>query len=389
MKLKYSTLVMTLISSFVLAACGEGKKSSGNVIKIATSAPLSGESANAGKDHESGARLAIEELNAAGGVDVGGTKYMLELISEDDAGDAKQGTVAAQKIVDNKGVVAVIGHYNSGVTMVTQPIYAKAGLPVLTISTNPDVTAKAVKGAGNTTLLYRLDAHDGQQGPALASYIQGKGFKKLAIIDDATTYGKGLADQVEKKSNELGLVLAPREAATNKTTDFKSILTKIKSSGADAIMWAGYDETAATLVKQAKELGLTAILLMPDAACTNNFITLAGAAAEGAICSVTGIPLTDMKDGASFATRFEKRFSGIKVQSYSPYTYDAVLTLVEALKKAGSIEPAKVAEAMKSISVQGLSGAITFDAATGERKDTDITILEVKSNAFVTVAKIK
>lgn len=389
MELKKLILMLVIAAGANLSACSDDKTSANNVIKIATAAPLSGESANAGKDHESGARLAVEEINTAGGVEVGGKKYMLELISEDDGGDAKQGAFVAQKIVDNKSISAVIGHYNSGVTQVAQPIYAKNNLALLTISTNPDLTIKAKKSQEGTTLLYRLDAHDGQQGSALADYIKNKGFKKLAIIDDATTYGKGIADQVEKRSKEIGLDLFEREAVTHKTTNFKNTLTKIKSSGADAIMWAGYDETAATLVKQARELGLSAALLMPDAACTNNFIALAGAAADGTICSVTGIPLSDMKDGADFSTRFEKRFAGLKVQGYAAYTYDAVLTLVAAIKKVESVEPEKIAKAMKNLDVDGLSGAISFDEVTGERKGAYITIQEVKNNALVTIDRVK
>lgn len=389
MKLNNIFLVTAMMAGIALSACGEHQAPVSNVIKIATAAPLSGESANAGKDHESGARLAVEEINATGGVEVGGKKYMLELVPEDDGGDSKLGAFVAQKIVDEKNISAVIGHYNSGVTQVAQPIYAKNNLVLLTISTNPDLTVKAKKSQEGATLLYRLDAHDGQQGPALADYIKNKGFKKLVIIDDATTYGKGIADQVEKRSKEIGLDLLEREAVTHRTTNFKNTLAKIKSSGADAIMWAGYDETAATLAKQAKEIGLTAALMMPDAACTNNFIALAGSAAEGVICSVTGIPLGDMKDGADFSTRFEKRFAGLKVQGYAAYTYDAVLTLVAAIKKAESIEPEKIANAMKTIEVDGLSGLVSFDERTGERKGAYITIQEVKNNALVTVDRIK
>ena len=395
------SLTAAIAAAFSLAACGgaakDEKKADGgaaaagaNVIKIASVSPLSGGTANAGKDNQAGAQLAVEEVNAKGGVEVAGKKYMLELISEDDGADPKQGTIVAQKIADDKNISAVIGHYNSGVTMAAQPIYAKAGLVAITPSaTNPDVTVKASKSESGGTLMYRMVAHDGMQGPALAVYAQKKGVKTIAIVDDATTYGKGMADQVEKKAKELGLNVVSHDAATDKTTDFKNILTKIKGAGADAVMWGGLDDTAATFSKQARELGLKSLLLMPDAVCTDNYISLAGEAAEGTICSVTGVPLAEMKEGASFKERFEKRFAGQKVQGFAPFAYDAVLTLVEAIKKAGSTEPAKVAAAMKGITATGLSGPISFDDATGERKDTMITIQEEKNKAFVTVDKIK
>ena len=404
MTFKYLALVSALTAvTFGLSACSGGDKkdatntntstttpSSSNVIKIASVSPLSGGTANSGKDNQSGALLAVEEINAKGGVDVAGKKYMLELVSEDDAADPKQGTTVAQKIADDKSISGVVGHYNSGVTMAAQPIYAGANLVAITPSaTNPDVTVKAAKGSDGLTMMYRMVAHDGMQGPALALYAQKKGLKKIAIVDDATTYGKGMADQVEKKSKELGINVLSHESATDKTTDFKAILTKIKASGADAIMWGGLDDTAATFAKQARELGISATLLMPDAVCTDNYITLAGSAANGTICSVTGVPLEEMKEGAAFKERFEKRFSGQKVQGFAPFAYDAVFTLVEAIKKAGSTEPAKVAAAMKGINVTGLSGPIAFDDATGERKDTAITIQEEKDKKWVIVDKIK
>ena len=334
--------------------------------------------------------LAVEEINAKGGVEVGGKKYTLELVSEDDGADPKQGTTVAQKIADDKSISGVVGHYNSGVTMAAQPIYAGAGLVALTPSaTNPDVTVKSTKGADGSAMVFRMVAHDGMQGPALAVYAQKKGLKKIAIVDDATTYGKGMADQVEKKAKELGVEIASHESATDKTTDFKAILAKVKASGADAVMWGGLDDTAATFAKQARELGIKATLLMPDAVCTDNYITLSGGASAGTICSVTGVPLEEMKEGMAFKERFEKRFAGQKVQGFAPFAYDAVLTLVEAIKKAGSTEPAKVAAAMQGITATGLSGAIAFDDKTGERKDTVITILEEKGGKFVTVDKIK
>lgn len=393
------TLTAAILAAFALAACSGGTKddkkpadaaATGNVIKIASVSPLSGGSANSGKDNQSGALLAVEEINAKGGVDMGGKKYMLELVSEDDGADPKQGTTVAQKIADDKSISAVIGHYNSGVTMVAQPIYAGANLVALTPSaTNPDVTVKAAKAADGTTMMYRMVAHDGMQGPALAAYAHKKGLKTIAIVDDATTYGKGMADQVEKKAKALGMTVVLHDALTDKTTDFKAVLTKIKAAGADAVMWGGLDDTAATFAKQARELGLKSILMMPDAVCTDNYITLAGAAADGTICSVTGTPLEEMKEGAAFKARFEKRFAGQKVQGFAPFAYDAVVTLVAAIQKSGSTEPAKIAAAMKGITATGLSGAISFDDATGERKDTLITILENKGAKFVTVDKIK
>ena len=311
-----------------LSACSKsGDSTSGtkdSVIRIASGSPLSGGQAAAGKDFANGAQLAVDEINAKGGIDVAGKKYTLELVPEDDQADPKTGATVAQKIVDDKSIVAVVGHYNSGVTMVANPIYARGNLASLTVSTNPDVTLKAPKLSDGSTSIFRMDAHDGIQGPALATFAQKNGVKKLAVLDDATAYGKGLGDQVEKKAKELGLDVSLRESATDKTVDFKAILTKIKAAGADGIMWGGYDDTGAILSKQARELGITAILLMPDTACTDNYIKLAGDAGEGAICSSTSVPLDTMAGGAAFKANYDKHFQGQVVQAYAPLSYDAV-----------------------------------------------------------------
>ncbi len=173
MKAKLSLMVAALaMSGLALTGCSKSTSASDNMIHIASVSPLSGGTANAGKDNESGARLAVEEINAQGGVDVGGKKYLINLISEDDGADAKQGTTVAQKITDNKAIIGVVGHYNSGVSMAANPIYAKSNLVEITPSaTNPDVTVKSPKTANGVTSVYRMVAHDGMQGPALAIYV--------------------------------------------------------------------------------------------------------------------------------------------------------------------------------------------------------------------------
>ncbi|WP_066565706.1 branched-chain amino acid ABC transporter substrate-binding protein [Snodgrassella sp. CFCC 13594] len=242
--MKKRILAILVAAAVGAALTGCNKKASGeagaegeNVIHLASGSPLSGGQASAGKDFANGAQLAVDEINAAGGIEIGGKKYTLALDAEDDAGDPKTGATVAQKIADNDDIMGVVGHYNSGVTMVADPIYAKAGIASITVSTNPDVINKAPKFDNGGTAVYRINAGDDKQGPALATFAQSKGVKNMAIFDDATAYGKGIADQVEKKAKELGVNIAAREAATDKTTDFKALLTKAKAAGADAVMW--------------------------------------------------------------------------------------------------------------------------------------------------------
>ena len=392
MKKQWLAALVAVAVAGGLSACG-GKSgdaggTKGDVIRIATGSPLSGGQASAGLDFANGAVLAADEINAKGGLEVGGKKYKIEIVSEDDAADPKTGATVAQKTADDKSIVAVVGHYNSGVTMVANPIYAQANLASLTVSTNPDVTKKAPKLAGNLTSIFRMDAHDGMQGPALAVYAQKKGVKKFAILDDATAYGKGLSDEVEKKAKELGMEIVMRESATDKTVDFKSLLTKLKAAGADGIMWGGYDDTGAILAKQARELGLTSFVFMPDAACTPNYMKLAGSAGEGTLCSSTVLPVDAMKGGADFTKRYEQQFKGQTVQAYAPLTYDAVMVLAEAIKKAGAPDATKIAAALPGVSVTGLSGAVAF-LPDGERKDAEVAILEAKGGKFTLVESVK
>ena len=393
MKKQWFAALMATAAVVGLSACSKsGSSASGakdSVIRIASGSPLSGGQAAAGKDFANGAQLAVDEINAKGGIDVAGKKYTLELVPEDDQADPKTGATVAQKIVDDKSIVAVVGHYNSGVTMVANPIYARGNLASLTVSTNPDVTLKAPKLSDGSTSIFRMDAHDGIQGPALATFAQKNGVKKLAVLDDATAYGKGLGDQVEKKAKELGLDVSLRESATDKTVDFKAILTKIKAAGADGIMWGGYDDTGAILSKQARELGITAILLMPDTACTDNYIKLAGDAGEGAICSSTSVPLDTMAGGAAFKANYDKHFQGQVVQAYAPLSYDAVYVVAEAIKLAGTPHDSlKIAAALPKVKFEGLTGTIAFEP-NGERLNAEIAILKLKNKAFKVVEILK
>lgn len=309
-------------------------------------------------------------------------------MGEDDAGDPKQGPVVAQKLVDAK-VVGVVGHLNSGVSIPANAVYAKAGLVQISpSSTNPDYTIKGNKTPKGSVSSYRVVATDAQQGPALGKYMLGKNAKTVAVLDDATQYGKGLADQVAKTMEGAGAKVVAREAATDKTTDFKAVLTKIKGLNPDYVFWGGMDDTAASLVKQMKELGMTAKLASADGACTDKFIELSGDAGEGVICSQAGMPLSKMAKGAEFNANYEKAFAGQKVQIYSPFSYDGVYTLVEAIKIAQSVDPEAIAAAMPKVSFEGLIGPISFDEI-GDIKGGAISIFEVKAKKLEVIDIVK
>ena len=373
-----STLALAA-SALLLAACGKGGEKSAAApavpadsieVKIGHVAPLTGPIAHLGKDNENGARLALEEINKAG-LTIDGKKVVLTLVPEDDAEDPKTATQVAQKLVDAK-VVGVVGHLNSGTSIPASRIYSDAGITQVSPSaTNPDYTKQGFK----TT--YRLVATDAQQGPALANYVANTlKAKTVAIIDDSTQYGKGLADEFEKTVKAAGLKVVTREASNNKATDFKAILTKIKGSKPDVIMYGGMDATGGPLTKQAAELGIKAKVVGGDGMCTEKLAELAGEAVINVTCSEAGMALSKMAQGADFQKRYKERFN-TDVQIYAPFTYDAVYVLVDSMKRSNSTDPAKILAAMPDTKMQGLVGNIAFDNK-GDMKEGVITLYDFK-----------
>ncbi|MDE2396605.1 MAG: branched-chain amino acid ABC transporter substrate-binding protein, partial [Burkholderiales bacterium] len=222
------------------------------VVKIGHVGPTSGGIAHLGKDNENGARLAIDDLNAKH-VMIGGKVAHFELLAEDDAADPKQGTAAAQKLVDEK-VNGVIGHLNSGTTIPASKIYSDAGIPQISPSaTNPKYTRQGYKTA------FRLVADDTQLGGTLGRYaVKELHGKNIAVIDDRTAYGQGVADEFEKGVKESGGTVVGREFTNDKATDFTAILTSIKSKKPDVIFFGGMDAVAGPMLRQMKQLGIEA-----------------------------------------------------------------------------------------------------------------------------------
>jgi branched-chain amino acid transport system substrate-binding protein len=373
-----------LAVALLVAACG-GKDapppSQGPqpvVVTLGHAGPLTGSIAHQGKDDENGVALAIEQANAKKLV-IGGKPVVFRMLSEDDQGDPKVGTLVAQKLVDAK-VAAVIGHLNSGVTIPASEIYSRAGIPVISGSaTNPQLTERGMKG------VFRTVGRDDQQGPAIAAYIANelKG-KRVAIVDDKTAYGEGLATEVEKSLRRSKVAIVGRERTTDKETDFKAILTRIKQKDPDVIFHGGMDATGGLLVKQARELGLKAQFAFGDGACTDEMAQLAGAAGEGLACSQAGIPASAASK--EFRDAFVPKYGETKL--YAPFFYDAANVVIEAMKRADSVDPAKFTPEIYNVTLQGATGRIEFDAK-GDRKNPDMTIFRLQGGRIVPVAVVK
>lgn len=346
------------------------------VVKIGLASPLTGNIAHLGKDNENGARLAIEEYNAKG-VTIGGKKVKFELIAEDDAADPKTGNIVAQRLVD-LGVKGVVGHLNSGVSIPASRIYNDAGIPMVSpSSTNPTLTKQGFP------TIFRTMANDIQQGSVIGKYAASKLGKKVAIVDDRTAYAQGLADEVEKAVKASRATVTSREFTNNLATDFMAILTKIKSQNPDVIVYTGMDAQGGPMLKQIKQLGINAKFVTGDGGCTPELIKLAGdAMSDKAYCTQAGLPLEEMAD-KTFKDRFKKRF-GVEVQTYAPYAYDAAAALIEAMKAAGSFEPAKYLPALKKVEFKGVTGEVSFDQF-GDIKKGAITMYQFAGGEWNTV----
>lgn len=339
----------------VSAAAAVGVARADEMVKIGEAAPVTGPASYLGKDTENGARLAIEEINQTGLV-IGGKKVTLVFDAQDDAGDPRQATQVAQKLVDDK-VVAVVGHMQSGSTIPASKIYSDAGIAQV----SPSATNSAYTQQGFRTA-YRVVATDAQQGPTLADYAaKTLKVKTVAIVDDSTAYGQGLAVEFEKQAKANGITVLSHDASTDKAVDFRAILTKIKGEKPDAIMYGGLDGTGGPFAKQAKQLGMTMKVLAGDGLCADDLAKLAGDAADNVICSIAGAPLLKMSGGPAFVERYKKRFGYAPVLN-SPFAYDAVGVIIDAMKRAQSTEPAKILAAMPATDHQGVLGETQFDA---------------------------
>jgi len=314
--------------------------------------------------------MAIEELNAKG-VKIGGKTAKFVLLAEDDAADPKQGTAAAQKLVDEK-VNGVIGHLNSGTTIPASKIYSDAGIPQISpSSTNPVYTHQGYK----TT--FRVVANDIHLGSTLGKYaVKELSGKSIAVIDDRTAYGMGVAEQFEKAAKGAGARIVGHEFTKDSATDFSAILTTIKGKKPDVVFFGGMDAVGGPMLRQMKSLGLTAKFMGGDGICTTALPSLAsGTAADGQIiCAEAGGVEGAAKAGMDkFKADFKKKY-GVEVQIYAPYVYDAVNVMVAAMVKAGSAEPAKYLPVLaKTEGYKGVTGVISFDE-NGDIKNGALTL---------------
>ena len=344
-------------------------------VKIGFAAPLTGGQAHYGADFRSGVQLAIEDMNATKPV-IGGKPVHFVLDSQDDQADRRTGTMVAQKLVDD-GVVAVIGHYNSGTSIPAAPIYAKAGIPEIATATAPVYTRQGFP----TT--FRLLTSDTQLGSVLGAYVaKDLKFKRYAIVDDRTAYGEGVAAEFSKAVKAAGGKIVDQEYTDDKAVDFKSILTKIKAANVDAVFYGGADTQAAPMLKQMRTLAIKAPLIGPDMVQSDNLIKVAGDAAEGTYAASEGAPLDKMPSGKEFAEHYQKVF-GKPVELYAPYAYDGTMAVFAAMKKANSTDPHVYITALKQTDMKGVTtNELAWDQY-GDLKFGGVTVYKVVGGKWV------
>ena len=343
-------------------------------VRIGSASPLTGPQAHIGIDIRNGVQLAIDDLNTKA-LEIGGKKVKFELVAEDDEANPTKATTVAQKLVDSK-VAAVVGHFNSGASIPASKVYSDGGIPQISpSSTNPKYTQQGFK----TT--FRVVAHDDQQGPTLDRFAVGKlKAKNIAVVDDSTAYGQGLADAFAATVKSLGANVVAREHTTDKDTDFRAILTSIRGRKPDLIMFGGIDPQAGPMVRQMAQLGIKAQFIGGDGMQTPNFIKLAGEAADGVMASMPGLPKEQMPGGKDFVERYKKKFN-TDVELFAPMGYDAVMVFADAMKRANSTDPRKFLAEVGKTKYEGVIGPIAFDEK-GDLRNGPITIYVVKGGKW-------
>ena len=358
-----------LLIAAAVAGMGSVAMAQEQIIKIGHIGPVSGPQAHFGKDDENGVRMAIEDLNAKG-MEIAGKKVKFQIVAEDDAADPKQGTAAAQKLCDDK-VAGAVTFVNSGVAIPASKVFHDCGIPMVTgAATNPDLT----KPGWNTT--YRVIANDNALGAALANYTANVlKLKNVAVIDDRTAYGQGLASVYKKDAEKLGVKIVASEFTNDKATDFMAILTSIKAKKPEAIFYGGMYGQAGPMLRQMAQLGMNDVKMFGgDGICVLELAKVAAGAKtlDNVVCADGGASIAKMPGGIEWKKRYDAKFPG-QFQVYSPYFYDGVMLLADAMKRANSWDPKVYIPFLQKADFQGVTSRIQFES-NGEMKNPTYTL---------------
>lgn len=374
LKSKALLVITSLLTAGLLTLTGcTGKSGSSDTIKLATAAPMTGDYAQYGEYSKNGLELALEEINKNGGV----LGKQIELVYGDDKGDSKEAVSIAQKFINDKNITGILGHFFSGCTLAAGPIYQQNGIPTLAIaSTNPEVPK-----IGDH--VFRINVGDNYQGSQLAKWLyEVKSIKKVAVVYDNNDYGKGVTDVFVKTFKDLGGEITALESYIGgQEKDFSVIVTKIKASNAEAIMMASYPTEGALIAQKARNSGLDVPIVCTDSIYTEDFIALGGKAVEGAVVVSYFHPSDPNPAVQEFIKKFKAKYNK-EPDSWSPYAYDALYVMVDAIKRAGSTDKKAVQKALaETKDFKGATGITTFNA-DGEPEGKDLIILTVSNGQY-------
>ena len=367
--------VLLITALLLIGGCGRG--SGPPQIIIGCPAPLTGDQAQIGIDVCRSVGMAIEEANAKDDV-IPGTA--LKLSSLDDQHNPSQAVSVAKRYVSDRDVMGVIGHFNSSCTKPASAIYHEAGMVEITAaSTNPELSRQGFD------TFFRVAATDEVQGPSGARYAaHALAAKTVFIIDDKTTYGKGLADHFEKEAEALGLAVLGHEGITQGDKDFTPLLTKIKPINPDLIYFGGIYPEGALLVRQMRALNMPAVLMGGDGLASAVFTELASPAiAQGTYATMVGGDIKQIRGAAAFVGEYERRYA--QIGQWSAYGYDSANILIAAIRKAGKKDRGAVLKAMREIPVfAGITGNVVFDK-NGDNQNQSIGMFKFENGELVYV----
>jgi branched-chain amino acid transport system substrate-binding protein len=347
---RFAGLLAALAAAVLMAACGDGGGKGSDTIPIAVVGPVTGQYASFGAQMTNGAQMAVEDINAAGGV----LGKKLDLDIGDDACDPKQAVAVANQMTGN-GVALVDGHYCSGSSIPASKVYAEANLVQISpASTNPAFTDDR---AGPN--IYRVCGRDDQQGGVAGKYL-AKHFadKNIAFVHDKTAYGKGLADETKRAMNEAGKQETMYEAITAGEKDYSALVSKLKQANIDVVYFGGYHTEAGLIIRQMRDQGMNTILMGGDALITQEFWSITGPAGEGTLMTFSPDPRKNPA-AAEVVKRFKDK--GIEPEGYVLYTYAAIQAWKQAAEKAKSVDSADVVKALNDTEFDTVIGKFKFN----------------------------
>lgn len=372
---KMAALVAAVALVSAAAGCATPEADEGDdaaepvtTVKIGFAAPLTGDNALYGEGMQRAVNLAIEEANASQAAMDANIEFVIQ--PGDDAADPKQAVNVANALAGDQGVVAVVGHFNSGCSIPAAPVYEESDMAMVTVSSNPQLTSTGL------TNVNRIVAKDDAQGGYAGDLAYSLGYDKVALIDDATPYGQGLAAEFKKAFEAKGGEVVTEDRIQPKEVDFSALVTKIKAQSPKAVYYAGAHTEGALLTKQMKEAGLNVPVMGGDMLYSPEYIKIAGEKnAEGDYSTSLGLPLDQQPRGVEFKEAYEAKF-GSAPEAYDSYAYDAAWIIIQAVLEAGP-DRAAVLEAVRNGTLEGgVTGTVAFDE-NGDNKEQVISAFQV------------